>query len=237
MMTFCEAYKIDMPDDFPISEVTEFMVEARRVLKANEGGSPAWTEFAGASNLIGFRFRASADAWTEYRTSIVEYGDGKTHEQLFERERSLFLMFTAGVSCIESTTYALAAASSHPTVAGINFGPDEQRMCSPKKLALWLKPHQNLTPIDAALTRLLTSDEWNLWVDLRNRMTHRSDLPRRNFASVGAPPPITKPLNFAATSSTPAIDSDLADFDALHCWLASMLKEFLISGITVLRVA
>ena len=236
-MTFCVEFCLEMPDDFPVVELTAFMAEARRVLIPGGNTSVAWEEFGGASNLIGWRYRASSDAWKEHKESVQTYGGGRNHEDLYLQERSLFLMFSAGVSCIESTTYALAAAASDPNVCGIAFTPKEQRTCSPNRLLQWLTQHPNAADLVAALQHLLAAPEWAVWVDLRNRMTHRSNLPRRHFASVGAPPPQVKPLNYAPTSSTPEVDADLADWDALHEWLAHQLRKLLLSGAELLRGA
>ena len=236
-MTFCTEFCLEMPDDFPVVELTAFMAEARRVLIPGGNTSVAWKELGGASNLIGWRYRASFDAWKEHRESVQTYGCGRNHEDVYRQERSLFLMFSAGVSCIESTTYALAAAASNPNVCGIAFTPKEQRACSPNRLLAWLTPHPKAADLVDALQHLLAAQEWTLWVDLRNRMTHRSNLPRRIFGSVGAPPPQVRPLNYAPTSSTPEIDADFADWDALHEWLAHQLRELLFAGADLLRGA
>jgi hypothetical protein len=236
-MTFCAEYCLEMPDDFPVVELTAFMVQARQILIPGGNTSAAWKEFGGASNLIGWRYRASFDAWREHKESVEKYGGGRDHEDLYLQERSLFLMFSAGVSCIESAIYALAAAASDPSVCGIGFTPKEQRACSPNRLLEWLTPHPKAANLVATLQHLLASPEWALWVDLRNRMTHRSNLPRRLFASVGAPPPQVKPLNYAPTSSTPEVDAGFADWDALHEWLARQLRKLLVSGTTLLFVA
>ena len=236
-MTFCVEYRIEVPDDFPVAELTAFMAETRRVLLAGGVTYPAWSEFGGASNLIGWRYRASSNAWRAHRLAVSSHGDGRNHEDVYEQELSLFVMFFAGVACIESTTYALAAVASHPKVCGIAFNPKEQRACNPARLLEWLTPHASAAPLVATLQRLLAASEWGLWVDLRNRMTHRSNLPRRLFVSVGSAPTTVKPLNYAPTSSTPEIDADLADWDALHRWLAQVLGKLLISGTAMLRVA
>lgn len=233
----CAECGIEMPDDFPVAELAEFMTQARRVLLAGGEASPAWKEFAGASNLIGWRFRASSDAWLEHRQSIEAHGDGATSEALFRRERSLFMMFSAGAACIESATYALAAVASHPAVLGIRFGPEDQRACNPKRLHAWLKPVPTAVGLKLALHRLLSAPEWTFWIELRNRMTHRSNLPRRHSAYVGSDPPPIKPLDFAATSSTREVAADLVDFDALHRWLAVALRDLLTSGTEMLRGA
>ena len=228
-MMHCAEYCLEMPDEFPIEELTQFMATARRVL-LSPAQSPAWKEFAGASNLVGWRFRASSDDWLAYKKSLVIFGDSADHEELYRRERALFGMFSAGVSCIESTTYALAALASHPAVLSLPFGPVEQRVCSPRKLVDWLAPHASATQLAGVLSGLVASREWVRWVELRNRMTHRSNLPRIHVVSVGAPPLITKPLNFAPTSSTPPVEAETSDFDGLHDWLAKSLGALLLHG-------
>ncbi len=236
-MTYCAEFCLEMPDSFPVTELTAFMAEARRVLIPGGHTSAAWNEFGGASNLIGWRYRASFDAWHEHRASIEAHGGGKNHEDVYIQERSLFLMFSSGVSCIESTSYAMAAVASDPSVCGIAFTDRERRACSPSRLIGWLAPHPKAADLVAALQQLLAAPEWNLWVDLRNRMTHRSNLPRRHFASVGAPAPQVNPLNYAPTSSTPEVDAGLTDWDALHAWLAHQLKKVLVAGTALLRGA
>ena len=96
-MTYCAEYCIEMPDDFPVEELTQFMASARKVL-LEPVKSPAWQEFAGASNLIGWRFRASSEDWLTYKNSVAKLGDGAGHDELFRRERALFGMFSTGVS-------------------------------------------------------------------------------------------------------------------------------------------
>lgn len=228
-MKHCAEYCLDMPDEFPAAELSAFMASARRVLLEPEK-SPAWQEFGGATNLVGWRFKSSFDCWRIYKESLAIRGEGCTHEELHRREFALFGMFTAGVSCIESTVYALAALASDPKVLGIPFDPDQQRDCSPKRLVGWLSSHAKAARLRSSLASLISSQEWQLWVELRNRMAHRSNLPRRIFASAGAAPPPVKPLNFAATSSSPQVEAGFADFDHLHQWLAAELAQLLLAG-------
>jgi hypothetical protein len=222
---------MDLPDDFPESGLTQYMAFARHVL-LEPHKSAAWAEFAGASNLIAWRYRASYEDLQSYKDSLAKHSN-PDYEELYRRERSLFGMFASGVSCIESTVYSLAALASHPSLLAIPFGATEQRRCGPAALRGWVAPHATAAPLTATLDRLLSANEWSLWVDLRNRMTHRSNLPRIIDASVGAPSPPSKPINFAATSSTSVVQADPSDFDALHRWLASMLASLLSAGPTL----
>ena len=229
IMKYCAEYCIEVPDDFPVDEFTSFMAAARGVL-LQPHKEPEWSEFAGASNLIGWRYRASSEDWLFYRQSWQTKGPAIDHEGIYCRERALFGMFTAGVACIESTTYALAALASHPRVASISFGSTERRGCNPKRLFDWLSPIPEAAALANALSTLCSSAEWKLWVNLRNRMTHRSNLPVMLFASVGGELPPAKALHFAATSSTPIVKGDLELFDSLHTWLTSTLTELLVEG-------
>ena len=229
-MRYCAEYCLDVPDDFPVDELTDFMTAARRVLLRDGKGSE-WGEFGGASNLIGWRYRASSENWLNYKRSWETEGAAVKHEGIYLRERALFGMFTSGVSCIDSAAYALAALSSHPDVLAINFGPNERRACGPKRLLDWVSPVPKAAELAQTLSKLCASAEWKLWVDLRNRMSHRSNLPRMIFGAVGGEPPPAKALHFAATSSTPIVEGDLQSFDALHAWLVRSLTELLVEGI------
>lgn len=234
-MPYLEILCLDMPEDFPAEEYIGFMAEARRVMIPDKQIVPAWKEFGGASNLIAWRYRASADAWREHRASL-ENGT-KNHEDYYSQERSLFMMFVAGVSCVESTCYAMAAAASHPLVCSLAFNVEQQRNCTPGRLRDWLVPYVKSAQLVATLDALAASQEWRFWINLRNRMTHRSNLPRRHYAAVGAPAPQVNPLNYASTSSTPEIDSDFNDWDVLHRWLADQLRDLLIGGTALLRAS
>lgn len=225
-MAYCAEYCLEMPEDFPIEELTQFMAIARRILLKLEKSS-SWVEFGGAANLIGWRYRASFEYWQTYKYSLTKFTN-PTHEELFQRERALFGMFSAGVSVLESTTYAIAALLSHTSILSLKFGPDEQRACTPRRLSVWLVQYPQAAELSGILKVLLDSNELSVWIDLRNRLTHRSNLPRIIHASVGAPLPVSKPIIFAKTSSTPPIDADIADFDALHQWLAKTLRELLV---------
>ena len=228
-MRYCDEYCIDVPDDFPVDALTRFMAAARRVLLQPQMG-PEWQEFGGASNLIGWRFRATSEDWETYKRSWGELGVSVPHEDIYARDKTLFGMFSAGVSCMDSTAYALATLASHPRILALPFGHKEQRACSLSRLNEWLIRRAPSSGLSVELRKVCASTEWRLWCDLRNRMSHRSNLPRVNIASIGAPLPSAKALHFAATSSTPPIEGDLPLFDALHAWLAKALESLLTEG-------
>ena len=192
--------------------------------------SEIWKEFGGASNLIGWRFRACHEDMTRYIKSWETYGANVSFEEMYLQERALFGMFSAGVSCIESTCYALHALASHPKLLDLPFGESEQRSCSPARVKERLSKYPSALALTDTLTVLTGSTEWALWVDLRNRMTHRSNLPRIVEFAGGSEPPPTKALYFAATSSTPAFQADVSHLEVMFTWLAQSLRNLLIEG-------
>lgn len=226
---FCEANQLEMPDAFPAREFTDFLEAARNVLLSG-GSDAAWREFAGATNLMGWRFRATADAWVEYKLSWTEHGPAAGFEELYLRQNALFRMFSAGVSCIDSTSYAIAALCSHTAILRLKFGPDEQRVCNLQKLTRWLSGHDRAMPLRSLVVELADSNEFTLWTELRNRMSHRSNLPRIVEGVIGGDAPPAKPLHFADTSSSRSIAGEFEEFDQLQAWLADSLRRLLVAG-------
>lgn len=225
-MTYNDVFKLDLPKTFPADDYELFMTAARDVLLPDKG--PPWQEFAGASNLIGWRFRSTR----EYLDAYLKTGDA-SHDEVYIRERALFGMFTNGVSCIESTCYALYALASHPSVLGITFGDDERRKATPAKLKAALESHEaseSSRSLSRALEEMTGSDEWREWRDLRSRMMHRSNLPRLIQGTTGSAPPPGRQRRYAATSSTPALDGDPAHLESLLDWLAGALSLLLRGG-------
>lgn len=225
---FCDKLQLELPDAFPCLAYEAFLDASRAILLPCKGNP--WREFAGASNLIAWRFRASSEYLNAYLCSWEELGTNISFEELYSRERNMFGMFVSGASCVESLTYAVGALASHPRVLSLPFGEREQRTCTPKALRDRLKNDHRAAAMVEALDELLNSQGWKLWMQLRNRMTHRSNLPRRHYASTG-PEPVLRdnPQHFAATASTPDIPGDTAWFRAQFVWLGHCV-ELLLNG-------
>lgn len=64
-MVFSTEHQLDLPDGFPADELVAFMASARKVLLTSRM-SEVWPEFGGASNLIGWRFRACHEEMVRY---------------------------------------------------------------------------------------------------------------------------------------------------------------------------
>lgn len=228
-MVFSTVHQLDLPDDFPAEEMVAFMAAARSVMLVPTK-SEAWTELGGASNLIGWRFRACHEDMRRYIESWREFGNNVSFEEIYLREKALFGMFTAGVSCIESACYALYALVSHPKLLALPFGEKEQLNCSPAELSKRLANFPDAKALTAVLNLLKTSSEWKLWMALRNRMTHRSNLPRFIYGTVGSEPARMNAQYFSATSSTPAFVAGISEHQEMYFWLSNSLRTLLVEG-------
>src|SRR5215510_1837602 len=149
-MVFSTEHQLELPDSFPADEMVAFMAEARRLL-LSPTKSEAWKELSGASNLIGWRFRGCHEDMRKYIDSWQVHGANISFEEMYLRDRALFGMFTAGVSCIDSTCYALHALASHSKLLGLPFGAKEQRDCSPTALKMRLLKHLEAQALAATL--------------------------------------------------------------------------------------
>jgi hypothetical protein len=124
----------------------------------------------------------------------------------------------------------LTAAELNPGFVFQPFGEKEQRTCSPVRLKQKFASCPDAEALTDSLNLLTCSIEWQLWSDLRNRMTHRSNLPRLIRGAVGSEPPPAKILEFSATTSTPVFEGDVASLESLFAWLSRPLGSLLIAG-------
>jgi hypothetical protein len=238
--TFVQEVQLALPVAFPATEFTEFRTWGRAHLLQPKGD--AWREFGSASNLIAWRFRTAFEAMDRYRKSWWEHGANVPFEELYTREQSLFVMFASGVSCGEATCYAVHAALSDSRLLALPFAKRDQ-ITSPDKLEsilqrLSLLPDPRFQAPDLldALKRMTYPDSsWKRWLSLRNRMSHRSNLPMQIFGAMGAAPPPPKALNFAATSSTTEFEGDVTDLALLVESLAQQIRD-IMAGVIKLEL-
>jgi hypothetical protein len=140
-MGFVESVQLELPASFPSEPFSRFINRARAVLLPDE--AELWTEFAGAFNLIAWRFRSAGEHCEAYQQSWTATGAHADFEELYERERSMFGMLTSGVSAVDATCYAVWALSSHASIFGLRFGEYDRRRCGPKTRS-WLHYNSSL---------------------------------------------------------------------------------------------
>lgn len=226
-MPICETYQLEMPVCFPGDELDKFVSAANRILEKSPK-SEAAKEFRSASNLIGWRFRACYD---EMQVYCETWQRVDCHETLYHRERALFGMLCAGQSCLECTCYAISALASHPTAFGIPFGERERKNCGPSELVGRFRAISPQDHLCLVLDEIASSARWNRWRKMRNRVSHRSNMPREIYASNGADAPSPK-VWYARTSSSPRAKGDVEAIQAMFAWLAVSLHKLLFAACT-----
>lgn len=220
-MPYVEDLCINMPSEFPARVFSTFLEAARKALTESDGAAAQGIEFGLASNIIAWRYRTAHEALEFLRGRYSTTTGPTDHEDRYERERALFTLFTGGVSCIDACTYAIAAYCSK--VVGFQFEEKEQRNYKLKNLREWITPFPKSTNLSNVIENIENSNEWDFWKDVRNRLSHRGNLPGIIVAAAGAPPPKVNPILFSKTTSTDAIDMSVQDLNAHFEWLTNTL--------------
>lgn len=228
----CTEHGHRMPEGFPVAEERVMMEAARKAISAE---IEVWREFAGGVNVLAWRYRAAAEAWDSYGQIWRTSGGRPNHEQIYLLERALFETFASAVSCIESFVYAIAAALSSKNVAALPFGPKEQRKATPRDLPDCLALFPKAAAIADAVSTLMAASEWKTLNSVRNRLSHRGNLPRIIYAAVGVELPPPKAIEFDQTSSTPRLSGDLSSVDHLMAWVTSTITVLITELTKVLH--
>lgn len=236
-MVFSKVHQLDLPSNFPFTEMEAFKVAADSILRP-ETSVEAWQEYAGATNLIGWRFRNCHEDMERWVGSLNTHGENGDFEEEYLRERALFGFFTAGLSCIESTCYALYALAYHLEL----LNPSDLAKKQQKKQDIWraypsdlrdlLLEKPKTVVLKIKLKDLTDSGEYKRLNELRNRVTHRSNLPRKQTLGVSN----NAHQVFAKTNSTKLSEeekeltiNELFLKDMLT-WLAESVRALLVEG-------
>jgi hypothetical protein len=226
-MSFNTTVQLEMPETFPNLEFDVFVAVGRTLL---ESKSPLRREFDPATNLIAWRYRACSEFLEMYLHSSEA-----TFDDIYHQERNFFGMLYSGESCIEATCYAAYALIAHPAALGLPFSTREQNFRLLEFLKT-LKDRSAVSNLAMALERLLNSDEWKTWSALRNRVTHRTNLPQIIRGRIGGDAAVTprQPLEFAGTSSTPNLSDTSCDLrDGLFAFITESLRSLLIATVAL----
>jgi len=230
MMLLSKVHSINLPSNFPFSEMEAFKTAADSILTLEIPGA-AWQEYAGATNLIGWRFRGCYEDMNKWM-DLWNHCNKASLEETYLRERALFGFFTAGLSCIEATCYALYALARHLELLDPQLlakKRDEWHSC-PFDLNKILLEQPETLALKARLQVLIASDNYKRLKELRNRMNHRSDIPINYTLNMGAELPPAEKQNFARTTSTEAFNLGVSELESMFNWLAISVRDLLVEG-------
>lgn len=230
-MPYIENLCINMPPEFPAVPFTQLRKLQQTVLVTDGVQSTQCKEFGLASNTIAWRYKAAHEELSLLRGHYSQKNAPVDHEDLYKREKAMFNFFTAGVSCIETTIYAIAAYTSK--VLSFDFTEKLQRACSPSALNRWLKPYPTAEKLALETAELSNSAEWGFLLEVRNRLSHRGNLPAIVCASVGEAPREVNPLLFDRTTSTDPIDMNFEELSGHFDWITTTLASLLTTTLEV----
>jgi hypothetical protein len=202
-----------MPTDFPVAPY-ESVHEA--VLQTRHAAPTPWGEFVVAWNSLSHRFVMVAEHAEAFATSVRRDGLGPPPPVRQRQDENLFSFFVAGISTLETFAYgtwAMVWATGDTDFALATS--DDQRRVSLHSLRARLDRRDAQAPLALALGRVLDSDEFAAWADVRNALTHRATPGRHHTLGDPAPMPWG------------AIHLDEQATTLRRAWLATTLGELL----------
>lgn len=176
---------LQMTDDFPIDS---YKAVHERVCSNSNTESELWSEYAGAWNAIAYRFQALTDHGTAFSESIRRSGDGPPQPERYIQERELFAFFINGLATIESFCYGLFSIGSIvDSVAFPVATPKDLKLINVERTGVEFKKTFPGKGVTMALERLIDSNEYAKWKEIRNILAHRSAPGRIIYLSSGSP--------------------------------------------------
>jgi hypothetical protein len=172
-----------LPDDFAYAS---YEAVASRMAHLHESHQPQWSEYVTAWTGVPNRFRACAEHDEAFSRSI-QANDAPPQPERYHQERDLFGFFINGLSAIESTCYGLYAIAS--MLDDVYFPikkAKNRRAISPENTANRFRTTFPNDGISRALNRMVNSQEFEDWKELRNILAHRGSPGRNIHVTVGA---------------------------------------------------
>jgi hypothetical protein len=173
----------NIPPDFPMSDYQIVEAAVDRWLKATRHGDETplvWYEFVRAWQAAAHRFRMCAEHDQAFTEAIAVANC--THEDLYIRDRALFLFFVTALSTIESICYAAFALASmlRPSDFPLGSNKDRARVSveTVRKAFGTFYPNRDITLTLGGLTADPTFRQIS---DARNIQAHRQ-LPQRTLS-------------------------------------------------------
>jgi hypothetical protein len=206
-----------MPADFPAAPY-EAVLEAVR--QTREAAPAPWGEFAVAWVSLSHRFVMVAEHDEAFATSVRRDGLGPPPPVRHRQDENLFSFFVAGISTLETFAYgtwAMVWAAGDTDFALAT--PGKQRQVNLRSLRARLDRRNAQAPLTLALGRVIDSNEYSAWADVRNALTHRATPGRHHTVSTGDHDPEPMPWG--------AIHLDEQTTTLRRAWLATTLSELL----------
>ncbi len=161
---------LEMPNDF---EHGFYNAVHSRIGPLHERYQPQWIEYVDAWCAVAYRFRACAE-YDEAFTQSIQTDDAPPQPERYYQERDLFGFFVTGLSVIESTCYGLYAIAS--MLDDVYFPikkAGHKKAISPESTANRFRTTFPTEDLSRALNRMVNSQEYEDWKEVRNILAHR----------------------------------------------------------------
>lgn len=208
----------NMPLDFAVAVFDRLNA---RVAAMPGRSEPAWSQFAGAWNAVGYRFLAAAQA--DARFVVASRRNDRLRQEL-----ELFAFVSTACGAVECMAYAVHAL-------GAMLAPDafpmrsetERRAIKLSTTARRLESRYPVDPLAALFCRIGEDDQWRELVDWRDIEIHRGTPGRLIHLSAGGPAPPPDMWQIGAHRGTDVpVGPDLTH--AKRKWLAMTIDEVLV---------
>jgi hypothetical protein len=217
-MTKTNTMGASMPHDFAVAVFDRLNA---RVAAMPGRPEPAWSQFAGAWNAVGYRFLAAARADARF------VGAYRRNDRL-SQELDLFAFVSTACSAIECMAYAVHAVGAMLAPDGFPIGSEQQR--KGVNLSTTAQRLESRYPVDslaALFIRIRKDHQWRQLVDWRDIEIHRGTPGRLIHLSARGPAPPPDMWQIGAHRGTDVpVGPDLTH--AKRKWLALTINEMLV---------
>lgn len=164
-----------LPDDFPMQQLEQtYRVCIDMIGSEKQSARLMGMGFAG----VAYRFRTMAENDDIFTASIIQDGCGPSSNDYYKQITSLYIFFVSGLSCIESFYFAIHSLGHYYRQECFKLSPKALKKVTCKNVAEDFKRFWNGSNLTLEMTKLVESDEFKEWSEIRNILSHRLVLPR-----------------------------------------------------------
>lgn len=172
---------LELPDDF---EYESYKAVSSRIGPPHESYQLQWREYSTAWEAVANRFLTCAEHDEAFTRSITTHGDAPQQPERYFQERDLFGFFVTGLSTIENTCYGLYAIAS--MLDDVYFpikNAGNKKAIRPESTADRFRTTFPNEGISRALNKMVNSQEYEDWKEVRNILAHRGSRGRTIYVS------------------------------------------------------
>ena len=171
----------DLPQHFPKDKYEKIYT---KVLQYSNNFQLQCTQFRGGWRSLVYRYLACTKHSDDYIKIIKKDRISPSYFLRYEQERELFNFFTNGLSAIETLGYMLYMICSIDNSNDFKVITKEAfKNVVLRKTVLKLKEFHSVENITKELGKLINSQEYKDWVEVRNALMHRETPGRKIMLS------------------------------------------------------